>query len=1157
MYSKDSARPTRSATEKPPRRGPSESDDSFNDSTAALPVQLSVENTPISDTSGISKLGDSSDLFDELEETYLTFDSPPTASLERVRNLTLRPSNSTKSKKIDGSPTRTQRLENQSLSSRATHDPSITRHKRDSASHRGKVNTRAYPRKPDSSPVFAPTLATTMVKEREPSAGQGNSGQGQVPASSEARLGFNAPNSFQNTQQAPKHTQGEQRPLPRPVVDLTSNSPEFGKTSPLRNPLSRANNGVFNVPRPGQARPEHHKPKTSTGPLSGAQPGFHPIAPRGVQPATDKRPLYPPPAATAAAKFRPPMLNSSPEVVEIPRPTNMPNFTTQAPPRPMFSGWSTVNSALASRQTIDLTGADHEDSINPDDAFKHDGFGAPDPYQYVDAAKANENIKALLEGAFEDEDEEKPRLRKLRKRTKPASTDTADSLVSKLKGLEVGENKNSENEPEEEEDEVDDGTVEGLKVKLLPHQVEGVAWMTDKEIGKKKTKGVFPKGGILADDMGLGKTIQSIALILTNSRPGPDEQPKDLKNRIPDSVSKCTLVVAPLALIKQWEGELKDRVEKSHALRVLIHHGPKRTVQSNELKKYDVVITTYQIIASEHNGSSERDDGPKVGCFGVHWYRIILDEAHTIKNRNAKSTKACYALRSHFRWCLTGTPMQNNLDELQSLIQFLRIKPYCDLGPWKAQITGPMKNGRGALAMRRLQYVLKAFMKRRTKDILKKDGALNPGGKPKEGQAQFKIVDRKVEVVSIEFNQAERQFYQRLHDRTEKRLQEMMSGEKTDYLGALTLLLRLRQACNHPDLVRGTSTKDKEALTAGASGAPSGMQTPTKAKALDKDVDDIADLFGGLSVAQKKCDICQKILHSGDAAHGAIRCNECEEDLNMQSAQKRQKGGKHIKDHAHKSKSSHKERGSPKAKARNRRVIIDSDDEDQEGEWVVPESERQVQDLGKAGGTDDEDAEGGGESINSEDSEESGDESHGDIKYPKLKPLNFATSEQDTTASSVLDDSDGSSSESETESDASLSAISDYDDNGDLWPSTKIKHLLKILHQESKTHKFIVFSQFTSMLDLVEPFLKKDRFQFARYDGSMRNDLREDSLNKLRNDPRCRILLCSLKCGSLGLNLTAASRVVILEPFWNPVRNHISTIIIILLTELVCGRASH
>ena len=74
------------------------------------------------------------------------------------------------------------------------------------------------------------------------------------------------------------------------------------------------------------------------------------------------------------------------------------------------------------------------------------------------------------------------------------------------------------------------------------------------------------------------------------------------------------------------------------------------------------------------------------------------------------------------------------------------------------------------------------------------------------------------------------------------------------------------------------------------------------------------------------------------------------------------------------------------------------------------------------------------------------------------------------------------------------------------------------------------------MLNLVEPFFRKEGFRFVRYDGSMKNDEREESLRKLRSEKATRILLCSLKCGSLGLNLTAATRVVILEPFWNPVR---------------------
>ena len=256
------------------------------------------------------------------------------------------------------------------------------------------------------------------------------------------------------------------------------------------------------------------------------------------------------------------------------------------------------------------------------------------------------------------------------------------------------------------------------------------------------------------------------------------------KKNLSAVVGKGTLVVAPLALIKQWEAEIKDRVFDSHKLRVCVHHGPQRTKRFEDLKKYDVVITTYQILVSEHGSSSEREDGPQVGCFGLHWYRVILDEAHTIKNRNAKATKAACALKSEYRWCLTGTPMQNNLDELQSLIRFLRIKPYDDLTHWKDQITRPLSQGRGGLAMKRLQYYLKVFMKRRTKDVLKKEGALNPGGKAdvKGGPSSgFKITERKVETVVADFSEEERRFYDRLEKRTDQSLERMM-GRQADEL---------------------------------------------------------------------------------------------------------------------------------------------------------------------------------------------------------------------------------------------------------------------------------------------------------------------------------------------------------------------------------------
>ncbi|KAI4239947.1 MAG: hypothetical protein LQ352_007756, partial [Teloschistes flavicans] len=880
----------------------------------------------------------------------------------------------------------------------------------------------------------------------------------------------------------PKTTQSPQKSSQSTLTNVKQ--PEFGKASPLQNRLLPKD--VFNIPKLSHSRPEHHRPVSNNQSIPSQQQNGLPF---GV--AAAPRDQY------AAPKS----VGKDPDVVEIPRPQAAAPWrnavTTQ---QPFFSsmqtapGFVSVNPYQQPANFVDLTKT--QNGFNPDAALIDDRFGAADPYMYVDAGKATENIKALLEGAF-DEDDGKPRTRGRKKKEDAAVA----SLTDRLQGLDV-ENKvdqDGTHDEEHDEDDEDDGTVEGLNVKLLPHQVDGVEWMRDKESSVKKKNGVLPKGGILADDMGLGKTIQSIALILQHPRPPKTFSTEIDKKALSNSIDKGTLVVAPLALIKQWEAEIKNRVSDSHRLRVCVHHGPQRTKRYEDLRKYDVVITTYQILVSEHGNSSERDDGPKVGCFGLHWYRVILDEAHTIKNRNAKATQACYALRAEYRWCLTGTPMQNNLDELQSLIRFLRIKPYNDISIWKEQITRPLANGRGGIAMRRLQYYLKAFMKRRTKDVLKQEGALNPGGKITSAGSNhngFKITARRIENVEAEFSPEERKFYERLEQRTDKSLEQMMGGEKMNYASALVLLLRLRQACNHPKLVGGSLASDRDALTTGQG---AGTQTPRKSKVVDKDIDDLADLLGGVSVETKKCDICQIELSREEATTGSIRCAECEDDLQDQKREGKTKKKLHRSSNK---KHDRKDTGSRESKtrpSRNRKVIIDDSDDEGDGEWLVGEEQRRSLGLGKAGGTDDEDGEGGGESLASEDTFT--DDGSVVIAQQRHKVISLDTSDEDPE---VEDSYEGKSSGQEEEERESHDDEEDEDDSfssasEETSPiaSAKIKHLLTILHRESSSHKFIVFSQFTSMLDLIEPFLKQENLSFTRYDGSMRNDHREASLERL------------------------------------------------------------
>jgi len=296
--------------------------------------------------------------------------------------------------------------------------------------------------------------------------------------------------------------------------------------------------------------------------------------------------------------------------------------------------------------------------------------------------------------------------------------------------------------------------------------------------------------------------------------------------------------------------------------------------------------------------------------------------------------------------------------------------------------------------------------------------------------------------------------------------------------------------------------------------------------AKQNDINNVADLFGGLSVMSKNCDICQVELTPTESKSGKSRCHECESSLDVDAIKRQQK--KHKKKKRSKKVDSsppvHRDENARQTRSqRNRRIIEDSDDDEEDGEWVVPKNQRSAPNSEKAGGSEDENAEGGGESLNSGDSETDEDGEENEV-------ISLSSSCNDKSANAPDDG------ETESESDTDEDNLSDYEDNeSDVLASTKIRYLMRILRRESRNYKFIVFSIFTTMLDKIEPFLKGENLGYARYDGSMRNDLREASLDRLRNNRRTRILLCSLRAGSLGLNLTAASRVVILEPFWNPV----------------------
>jgi SNF2 family DNA or RNA helicase len=204
------------------------------------------------------------------------------------------------------------------------------------------------------------------------------------------------------------------------------------------------------------------------------------------------------------------------------------------------------------------------------------------------------------------------------------------------------------------------------------------------------------KGGILADDMGLGKTISALALML--SRPSTDPVRKVcrvLKHKInvETNTSQTNLIVGPVALVRQWEREIRTKVKVAQSLSTHMVHGQGRKLTWNDLRTYDVILTTYGTLGAEFRrlekflkekkdqGPREYDESPMRKLFPLlgpksRFYRVFLDEAQCIKNRVTVAAQACCALKSTYRFCLTGTPMMNNVGEMYSLIHFLKIKPY-------------------------------------------------------------------------------------------------------------------------------------------------------------------------------------------------------------------------------------------------------------------------------------------------------------------------------------------------------------------------------------------------------------------------------------------------------------------------------------------------
>ncbi len=291
-------------------------------------------------------------------------------------------------------------------------------------------------------------------------------------------------------------------------------------------------------------------------------------------------------------------------------------------------------------------------------------------------------------------------------------------------------------------------TPAGFRGELRPYQARGAGWLTFLER--------WGLGACLADDMGLGKTIQFIAFLL------------HLKEQ--NALEKPTLLVCPTSVLGNWEREVK---KFGSPLQVLMYHGdkrPKGKAFNQAVGGKDLIITSYALIHRDVKTLQS-----------VSWQGIVLDEAQNIKNPEAKQSQAVRQLEAEFRTALTGTPVENRLQELWSIMDFLN-PGY--LGPrqfFQRRFAIPIEKYGDAASLKTLRSLVQPFILRR----LKTDRTIIQDLPEKQEITEF---------CGLSAEQA------KLYQKTvEESLAEIESAEGIQRRGMiLALLIKLKQICNHP-----------------------------------------------------------------------------------------------------------------------------------------------------------------------------------------------------------------------------------------------------------------------------------------------------------------------------------------------------------------------
>ncbi|KAJ7024175.1 SNF2 family DNA-dependent ATPase [Mycena alexandri] len=692
----------------------------------------------------------------------------------------------------------------------------------------------------------------------------------------------------------------------------------------------------------------------------------------------------------------------------------------------------------------------------------------------------------------------------------------------------------------------------GLEVRLLAHQAIGVAWMLKRERSRDK-------GGILADDMGLGKTVQMIATMAMNL-PGPNEE------------ARTTLIVVPAALLQQWKDEIESKTNEMFTVR--LHHGKDKLRKTSEVKEYDVVITTYQTLSMDFHIPKDVEPDEETQWLAKHggvlakcrWYRAIADEAQYIRNRSTKASLSLAHVRAKYRWMLTGTPVTNTLADIYGLLRFGRFRPWNDFNAFNEHVA-KVQLSDAPLAGQRAQMILKPLLLRRTKTSTL------------EGKPILTLPRKDVEIVTLKFTPEEREIYDSFEKRSKISLNRFIRAGTLvkNHAAVLVMILRLRQLCCHPHLIlsiaegqgfgdptllMGSDTEKERGRALNLMGKPwvdsvkrRFLIRTSAAELLDDDEEASAessncpvckDLFLGdngrvLPCGHEICFDCtldlsnSAIAHDGIFGHGNEKQNAAAEKEYEEAAAKGLrpcptchkmtdlKSKKIFKSSAFEPTEDELAQHARSKRDFAKRPRYSWSDDVGSSVHVRPPPQKAFED--RLIDSDDDDDMPDVPLLGSLFKKEEKEESISTGK--KWKGKGKAGSPRGKKHKSGDDEDDV-----DMPSDAVISNWGRGDD--DLEASTKMLEMMRLLKEwEATGDKTICYSQWTSMLDLIEILFSRHGLRALRFDGKMDRAARDAVLATFKKPGGPKIILISTKCGSVGLNLVSANRIINMDLSWN------------------------